>query len=137
MAEIDVWHPPVGVSLWYSRVGEGRRVGTAGPTPWGGADPGFWGAIFLKFSPKMAFFGDVCVEKIDFFGKLLKRKWTFLGSCRENGLRWRKNEDYCRAQTSSMWCPPHLCVAACSHSVSHASTTPKFPAMPNHNFMHP
>ena len=38
----------------------------------GGADPGFWGAIFLKnFPEKMAFFGDVCVEKIDFLGKLL------------------------------------------------------------------
>ena len=39
-------------------------------TPRGGGDLGGWGAIFYFFR-KMAFFWDVCVEEINFFGELL------------------------------------------------------------------
>ena len=47
--------------LWYSSVGAGRRVGTAAQPRGGGADPGFWGAIFLKKNPEKWLFGGMFV----------------------------------------------------------------------------
>ena len=49
----------------------GRRVGTAAMPLGGGATLGFGERFFCKFSPKMGFLGDVCVEKIDFLGNFL------------------------------------------------------------------
>ena len=61
-----------------ARVGGSARR----PSPGGGTDPGFWGAIFFEFFPekwlfggmfvkRKSTFGEVVVEKMDFFGKFL------------------------------------------------------------------
>ena len=62
---------PIGYRTVFGIAGSARVGGSARRALPGGADPGFWGAIFLIFFPKNSFLGDVCVEKIDFFGKLL------------------------------------------------------------------
>ena len=62
----------LGGRLWYSRVGEGRRVGTGARPPGGGGATLAFGELFFNFfSRKNGFLGDFCVMKIDFFGKLL------------------------------------------------------------------
>ena len=57
------------------------------------ADPGFWGALFLKKKSKNGFLGGcLCRENRLFFweGEAVVEKIDFLGSCcRENRLRWR------------------------------------------------
>ena len=59
--------------------GSARVGGSArGPDPRGGRPVVLGSNFFDFFYRKMAFWGDVCVEKIDFFGKLLQSKLTFL-----------------------------------------------------------
>ena len=46
----------------------------------GGADPAFWGAIFLIFSRKMAFWGDVCLCRENrLFGEVFVEKMDYAG----------------------------------------------------------
>ena len=101
-----------GLKSGFGIAGSARVGGSArGPDPPPPRVPtlGFGERFFEKNSRKMAFFWEVCVEKIDFICKVVVEKMDCAGD---------------KMKTIAV-------LAACSHSVSHASTTPKFPAMPN------